>query len=162
MKRTIKLTESKLRGMIQEAVSSALNELDGRTYASARDKAMQRGEIGRANRFHKAGVDAWNRDYGYKKKEDFDGGTIRKERHMDDRFYPFTDDQYMNNNIWDWDTVDYNGDDYPEVHYNNYGNGRNFGTNRMDKSSNLKKKYIRTAKEMNDGSGTYVKGKGWK
>ena len=83
--------------MIQEAVSSALNELDGRTYASARDKAMQRGEFGRANMFNKAGVEAWNRDYGYKKKEKIDGVNITRQRYMDDRFYNGQHDQFLNN-----------------------------------------------------------------
>lgn len=156
--------------MIQEAVSSALNELDGRTYASARDKAMQRGEIGRANRFHKAGVDAWNRDYGYKKKEKIDGVNITRQRYMDDRFYNGQHDQFMNNNVQDCDFTDHmsgdsflpNGHYYPYALNTNYGNGREFGDFRLNKPSNLNKNHLRTAKEMNDGSGTYVKGKGWK
>ena len=64
MKQTIKLTESKLRNIIKECVKNTLNELDARTYASARDKAKEKQQFDRADRFNKAAVDSYNRDYG--------------------------------------------------------------------------------------------------
>lgn len=76
-----RLTESKLRGMIREAVKGMLSELDWKTYMNAANKSYERGPMfqtyadpneqpnrnERSRRFAKAAEDALNRDYGYKK-----------------------------------------------------------------------------------------------
>lgn len=51
MKQTIRLTEIRLRKFIAETVRETLNELDWRTYASAANKALGRGETYRADKF---------------------------------------------------------------------------------------------------------------
>ena len=86
-KRLIRLTESDLHNIVKEFVNKVLTELDWKTYASASDKARERGtnywrskgetnlqnllrkatsSQHRADRFGDAAKDAFNRDYGYK------------------------------------------------------------------------------------------------
>ena len=93
MKRTIRLNESELKRMIAESVKGAINELDWKTYASASDKARQRGisywrdkgETGphnlltkatssqyRADRFADTARDAFNRNFGYQQGKPYD------------------------------------------------------------------------------------------
>lgn len=161
MTRKVRLTESKLRNMIQEAVSSALNEMDPRTWASARDKAMQRGQFGRGLKFHGYGVKTWDDEYGTYRPVKIDGGEMFKERYMDDAYYP--NDPSLNNNVHDEEDVYFDDGNY-ENHKTNYVNNRNYGVYNqyMGLQNNLNNRGIRVAKEMNDGSGTYIKGKGWK
>lgn len=70
MKQTIRLTESTLRNMIQEAVTSALNEMDWKTYANAAKKDWENGNEERAERFSAAAEDAFNRDFEYDEMDD--------------------------------------------------------------------------------------------
>ena len=79
--RRYRLTESRLRGMIREAVKGMLSELDWKTYASAAEKSARRGENnyngyiygsrkngnkrGRAVDFAKAATDAFNDNFGH-------------------------------------------------------------------------------------------------
>lgn len=92
-KKVVRLTESKLKQMIAEAVKETLNELDPRTYASAARKRQQQAaeqyslgkeddaaKLGnKANRLQRAAVDSYNRDYGSTMK-DFD--TMGVDRFM--------------------------------------------------------------------------------
>jgi hypothetical protein len=71
----VRLTESKLRSIIQESVRKAINELDARTYASAANKLSHRGwdlptisdmdrNDGRVYALRDAAANAWNKKYG--------------------------------------------------------------------------------------------------
>ena len=147
-----RLAESKLRNMIQEAVSGALNEMDPRTYASAEKKAEEQGDFERAKRFRKAGVDAWNRDWERDEEEDTTPDnpnpftaypTIRRRRYMTD-----------NNGVMDMHMYDYHDGELPKGWY------RYFSPEDTDKI--YKRGGKKVAQQMAKGTGTYIKGKGWK
>ena len=65
-KKLIRLTESDLHRIVKESVNNVLTELDWKTYANAANKAIERGNTKRGDRFGDAAKDAFNRDYGYK------------------------------------------------------------------------------------------------
>ena len=65
MKKVIRLTESDLHRVIKESVKQVMNELDWRTYQSASDKAAQRGDSPRAEKFQRAAYNSFNRENGY-------------------------------------------------------------------------------------------------
>lgn len=90
MKKVIRLTESDLHRIVESSTRRILSELDWKTYASAGEKARDRGDMkywtekgvhfphnvskaaearGRAARFYDAAKDAMNRDYGYQQGE---------------------------------------------------------------------------------------------
>lgn len=155
MKKTIRLTESDFYRVITESVNKVLNELDARTYASARDKAWERGET-RAAGFGNAAVDAWNRDY---EKYDSDdnvedgmwmdyGGNVRTYNRNKTTPHNFEQE------------IDYY-DDMKRVNFTDKnGNEMNWEYPLKDRKR-LPKKF-RVAKEMAKGNGEYIKGKGWK
>ena len=92
-KKLIRLTEGDLLRIVKESVNKVLTELDWKTYASASDKARQRGTSywrdkgetdlrnlltkatssqHRADRFADAARDAFNRDFGYQRGKPYD------------------------------------------------------------------------------------------
>lgn len=93
-KKLIRLTEGDLHRIIKESVNNILSELDYKTLANAEKEARKRGETSywkekgvgfpenvskaamsriRADRFGNAAKDAFNRDYGYKTGDVWDG-----------------------------------------------------------------------------------------
>ena len=70
MKQTIRLTESKLRGMINEAVNEALNEMNWKTYMAAAKKDWENGNEERAERFADAAKDAFSKEFGHDEFDD--------------------------------------------------------------------------------------------
>ena len=170
MKQTIKLTESKLRNIIKECIKNTLNELDARTYASARDKAFKYGDEERADRFNKAAVDAYNSDYGdnfydnsdnqyyeYSNKMNYDG-TVESVMNQDTGYTYVTQKGHYNpyDDTTKFDTYmdRYNG--------NNQHSGRSSEIKKTGKKTLKQNPHLRVAKEMSNGSGQYIKGKGWK
>lgn len=117
MKRTIRLTESELRNIISEVI----NELDPRTYASARDKQAQRNaeyrqqkqdydklnpikkaftkepeapkNMGRATEFNKAAISSYNKQIG---KGDYEMDSSNRlhgaQKQIGDNYYYTTID----------------------------------------------------------------------
>lgn len=150
-KKVIRLTESDLHNIINEAVKEALNELDPRTYASAAEKAMIKSNgIGdknynRINKFRQAAIDAWNRDFGEEWDEDFptqygmgqDKGKIRLHYNSENGTYEPSQER----TIW---TPNANGEDDVISDITTPSRGRD------------------VAHQMNFPSkAKYVKGKGW-
>ena len=104
-KQIIRLTESDLHQMVKESVNKILAELDWKTYASAADKARERGNVSywrekgdnspkgsdgywnmvgkasderlRSDRFGDAAKDAFNRDFGYQQGKPYDNDYQR-------------------------------------------------------------------------------------
>lgn len=163
-----RLTENRLRDMIKESVSSALNELDARTYASAAKKAREKGDD-RSSKFKKAAKNAWDRDYGTSSYSS--SGEFPKTTYYDDVYYlggDDTDDKYIPTHDYqsysmadgDYGSIKYDPDfscydkladekiewatDFPEdKHIAKFGRG------------------MKVAKQMTNGTGKYIKGKGW-
>ena len=173
MKKTIRLTESELHNIIGEAVRTALNELDPRTYASAASKAQDRGDA-RASKFRNAAVDSWNRDYGIDDLSD--SGQSYHGRNMTFIPNPSTNYDYQPNQygVDDWE-LNHDNHSQSEIYFRPYGNGKNefygkftgsqgslpYDEKHLQKSFGKDKPY-RVAREMSKNNGKYVKGKGWK
>ena len=217
-KKLIKLTESDLHNIVKEAVNeilneAQLNELDPRTYASARDKQQQRdaeyrkqmddynsksflhrmfnkapekpkGYGGRAAAFNKAGVSAFNRDYGFDSNYDigkptaksqtlYDDGTLSQTtRFRDSGDYERTEYDFHANNNLDPDTKNTRptGRDYGIVttSYSQPYKDDRVSKRRMDfdDDKNRKGTYFekgrKIASDMANGGGEYEKGRGWR
>ena len=58
------INESDLKNMVCEAVRRIMNEIDWKTYANARAKALERGESLRANKFGSAAWKGFNDEFG--------------------------------------------------------------------------------------------------
>lgn len=92
-KQVIRLTEGDLHKIIKESVNNILSELDWKTYANAGKEASKRGDADywrdkgekgfgvynkaanervRANRFGKYAQNAFDRDFGYEKGNEYD------------------------------------------------------------------------------------------
>lgn len=172
-KQIIRLTESDLHNMISEAVKTALNELDPRTYASAAEKARERGD-NRANKYRNAAVDAWNRDYGIdnlsKSGQSYHG---RKMKFIPNpsTVYNYQPDQY---GVDDW-TLNHDNNSQSVVRFRPYGYGKTefdgeysgggqgdlpYDDKYLHKKLGKEKPY-RVAGEMTKGNGRYTNGKGW-
>lgn len=161
---TVSLTESDLHTLITEAVKETLNELDPRTYASAADKAKERGEYERMGKFRSAAVNAWNKKFAdpintktdtlpqrgirhHYSMEDNDGYNIAmnsqnyKTRKTSSRDYTFDND----GKEYQWDELG-----------NQYEGDGDFGAH-----ESIKYDGMNVARQMARGNGKYVKGKGW-
>lgn len=184
MKQKIKLSEETLHRIIRNCVNEALNELDARTYASYADKrdqqaqgnaplskAQQRlgtSQYGLQNKAtdgrYKAN-DAWNKKYG---RNDYDinrFGSSSTNRSMKNGEYNV---QTNTNNI---DSDGY-GRNWTMRNYNPYNDTYNFDSAQYDYNGRLSKEVNangegaadegeRVARQMAQGNGKYVKGKGW-
>lgn len=153
--KTIRLTESDFYRVITESVNKVLNELDARTYASARDKAWERGET-RAADFGNAAVDAWNRDYEDRDSDD----NVENGRWMDraGNVVTYSRDKTTPQNFEQ--AVDFY-DDMKRVNYTDK-NGYEMDWEYPLKDRKRLPKHFRAAREMAKGNGKYIKGKGWK
>ena len=152
MKQTIKLTESKLRNIIKECIKKSLNELDARTYASYANKRRQQAQnaysfsdqikyTNKAEQGEDAARNAWNKKYGY--SEDNRNGNT----------YGYNQEQMINttDNPYQVHSQSMSKNDYEDRPYTNNVNNSNRGTSDA----------MRTAQQMANNSGTYIKGKGW-
>ena len=162
------MSESQLHNIIKESVKEVLSELDARTYASARDKASARGQFRRASDFHDAAVDSFNKQQGFDIEDRWNNeysrdtlsmkpdGSVDSRLQHDTGFTYLDDRRHYNPHTGTIDNmlyVDRYQDDNPS-----YGqNERTFKA----KYSKMPSQY-QVAKQMADGSGQYVKGKGWK
>ena len=165
MKQTIRLTESKLRKFIAETVRETLNELDWRTYASAANKALDRGETYRADKFA-----------NHANNHIFKNATVKKPS-GDEKHPMYVEPQVAVSPKDDIDIVSHtpykykgvvfgsNGDksmrsdtgtisDVHEPSVSNFFNGDNGLTKRYNK-------YKDEFDNFNNGKTKYVKGKGW-
>ena len=179
-KKLIRLTESDLHRIVRESVNKVLreaqlNELDPRTYASARDKAIERGELERGNKFGDAAAKAWNKQYGihnFRRKKTNYGKDAR------DTNVGVTYDLNGNYNAYareDFDTGFEEGSYYPRddrgfVRTGKWGNGKTtaneftydrqkgipeFTKNLMSKDG------VNVLKQMQNGTGKYDPNNGW-
>ena len=157
MKKIIRLTESDLHSLISEAVKTALNELDPRTYASAATKAINKRDP-RGSKFYRKAIDSWNDEYG---------GDIS------------TNDEKGNSHSFhgDMDTLEWfatnhnlQGDDYSYSERISGGNKLPTYSDGYESLKSTKEKspfydrYLKgkeVARQMRDGSGSYSKEKGW-
>ena len=217
-KKLIRLTESDLHRIVRESVNRVLNEvqlneLDPRTYASAREKQKQRdaeyrkqmddynsksflhrmfnkapekpkGYGGRAAAFNKAGVSAFNRDYGFDSNYDigkptaksqtlYDDGTLSQTtRFRDSGDYERTEYDFHGNNNLDPDTKNTRptGRDYGIVtnSYSQPYKDDRVSKRRMDfdddknRNGTYFEKGRKIASDMAYGGGEYEKGRGWR
>lgn len=157
MRQIIRLTETDLHNMISEAVKTALNELDPRTYASAATKAINDRDP-RGSKFYKKAVDSWNDEYG----GDF---SIDDEEGNSHNFHGD-----MDTLEWFGTSYDLDGDDYEYRERISGGKKLPTYSDGYEKLKTTKEKspffdrYLKgkeVARQMRDGSGNYIKGKGW-
>ena len=171
MKRTIRLTESDLHRVITESVKQCLTELDARTYASYAQKRQQQADNAansadaykyqrKANQGVQAAQNAWNDQYGY----NFDNGKNGYGYRQMGGANQFTHNAGSNYGISSkhgdmkgTQNYAYNPKKGTEWHGN--GRGESF-TQQHDYDPGDNGAY-RVADEMENGTGTYVKGKGW-
>lgn len=138
MKYTIK--ESQLREMIAESVKKVLSELDARTYASYADKRAAQGEFRKANAGRDAARKAWNDKFAYDKS---DANGYSREHMIDTSKTPYgIGYSQMSRGI--------NGD----------ANYSDSGVVNPESDKRTADRYL-TARQMAQGNGKYVKGKGW-
>lgn len=71
-KQIIKITENKLKQIVNESVKKVLNELDWKTYANAAKKASINGDT-RTSKFRDAAISRFNDEYGYENLKSYDG-----------------------------------------------------------------------------------------
>ena len=161
-KKIVRLTESDLHNMISEAVKTALNELDPRTYASAAQKTREKGEYARSHKFANAAVDAFNQKYTEPVNAHFDNFKhgVQPHYHMDNVGGEYTLNQkttnYKTNKSAD---IDYIFSPYGESYEEDDSGKYNLGDS-MPSVSSMRDSF-QVAKEMAQGNGKYAKGKGW-
>lgn len=171
MKKTIRLTESDLHRVIEESVRQYLSELDARTYASYAQKRQRQAdnesdpnkkfELQRkANQGIQAAQDAWNGQYGY----NFDngangygyrqmGGANQFAHNMGSNYGISSKHGNMNG------TQNYAYNPQKGTEWRGNGRGESF-TQQHTHDAGDNGAY-RVADEMENGTGTYVKGRGW-
>ena len=153
MKRTIRLTETDLHNMISEAVKTALNELDKRTYASAMYRAQERNDP-RAEKFGQAAADAWNRDYETSEDETFSNGVTSKRREK----VKYDNKLTSGNFAYDTNITTKFPNGKEETYLNSYDTYPTLTS--RDGASSLNK--MRRLRDKNAVNSDYEKGKGWK
>ena len=158
-KKVVRLTESQLHNIIAESVSQILMELDPRTYASAADKAKERGNNERSDKFRSAAANTFEKDFGNDKysmdSANYGVKSSSHDRHgieTEEYYDPSIDQVYRKETMYPTDKV--------------YKNPREFDSNmKIKRNSYDGGKNIRTqydiANQMANGSGKYIKGKGW-
>ena len=173
MKRTIKLTENDLHNIIKESVNHILSELDWRTYQSAAEKALDRGEWDgrRPDEFKQAATNSFNRQNGHGLKNvPYGNGSGENMRGYSNIYaggnkYGPDGDIFSTTSGQEIRTTDSilrgngkRGDAYPQEQESEYHQ-----TNSLNPL--LKYKQMKGDKEVRDyfnGKSKYVKGKGWK
>ena len=180
MKQLIRLTESDLHRIVKESVnkilSEAINELDPRTYASYADKRRAQGKDDKAWQGTVAAKDAYNKQFGTDYTSYGEDGSFHKIGHyMGGNDYNVTDaEQNVSNgrngarargyqqeyNPYN-DTYDY--EDWDKSVYDDHSQPvkRNHIVD-SPYSSLVKDPRHKVAKQMAQGNGEYIKGKGWK
>lgn len=158
----IRLTESDLHRIVEESVNRVLsemqlNELDPRTYASYAQKRANQGYGGRAAHGINAAVKAWNKEYGSHNPNSYirDKNGYEHEASETQRLYnsddtnPYHTGKKITYEPWkeieSWEYDDNHNPKYKS--YSSMAGLGNYGS--------------KVARQMSDGSGTYVKGKGW-
>jgi hypothetical protein len=181
MKKIIKLNESQLLNVINEtvkAVISEMDELDWKTYASAANKAYQKGDK-RYEKFQKAAEDEFNKQYG-RDRGDFDnheqiklnanplgGGVSASQKTTTNPGGRFNRDSTDNiayrlgrsqvakadrfSDKWGNDTTTYNNGGNPERYTNHFN----------DEFATAYKKADDEAENFYNGKYAYDKQKGW-
>lgn len=179
-KKQIKLSEEQLRDMIAENVNKVLSELDWKTYANARKKAVDKGQYDRSRKFGNAANSAFNDKFGYQGDEEseYNAPNVRGDiflnrveaqnndypSHTIQRLYNYDNDKQEYSNPKNYDNTKAFGlmDKYDE-------NGRykriwNPSLKRFFNNPEQEKAYRTASKEMDDyvmGNYGYDKGKGW-
>ena len=152
MKQKIRLTEGDLHRIIRNCVNEALNELDARTYASYADKRQAQGQNDKAKQGRQAAVDAWNRDYSQ-------GDEMGEYYHVNKNNWSKQNgisNVHRETYVPALDKTDHSLEHYDGDMNRHYDNGwRNSGY----QGTNTKGAYV--ARQMAQGDGKYVKGKGW-
>ena len=173
-----RLTESQLKQIISESVKQVLNELDPRTYASYADKREKQGRYDKAQVGKDAAAQAWTNKYG---EYDVSDGTelgMRSTKHRGPSKYfvkgkkvtagynPNTDEYWRGENKYTYnpriDRIWGKEDGYTDRDYDGYTSWRVLGSGK-DEVNRLTNNNpgIDVATQMANGTGKYVKGKGW-
>lgn len=98
MKSTIKLTESELKGMIEESVKRVLSELDWKTYMNAARKRSKQGHSMKSHDLASYAKEKFNQQHGYEDDDSRVGwddltGVSRRDKNVFNRTYrEFIDD----------------------------------------------------------------------
>lgn len=160
------LSEMDLHNIVKESVKSVLSELDARTYASAANKANQRFDYERKNKFQDAAVDAWNKKYSEDEWNPANG--ILHNRDMMHNYDVV--DHYQKHpdpkDMWNTNTktVKYDPtDDTEQTQEVDFVDGETTNFKRGEKQPRTQNlNHGRSvARQMATGTGNYVKGKGW-
>ena len=148
-----------------------MNELDSRTYASARDKQIQRNndydnlkplskkpkgyDNHRAERFNQAAVDTFNdkyNEFGLSNGKPFANNIMDYDGTVDDDFIGSDNKtiriKHYNDNEGNYDVHTINNDGSQTKIVSDYENPQNYEP-------------LNVARQMKLGNGEYVKGKGW-
>ena len=150
-KKVVRLTESQLHNIIAESVSQLLMELDPRTYASYADKRRQQaqqstdyGDISKfadkAEKGEQAARNAWNKKYAY----------------------DYTQRNGLNYQYGRREMIKTNDSPYT-THMQSFTNGVYGDEPKQSVSINRNgtEDADRIARQMRDGTGNFIKGKGW-
>ena len=180
-KKLIRLTEGDLHRIVKESVnrvlSESINELDPRTYASYAQKRAAQGQDDKAMSGQLAARDAWNKQYGENDMQ-FNGFGDRKDKTFamngNDYNVRQTTSLYpsKNNNVQDnsFSTQTYNP--YNDSGHNTYVRRNKYTGDETQRGNNSlynpqaafngkRRQGINVARQMAQGNGKYVKGKGW-
>jgi len=168
-KKTIKITEGDLHGIIKESVNKVLTELDWKTYANARRKAGNKGEYEKARKFGSAAYKEFNNIYGkdgvkgdiYLNRVSSDSDSFPSHTLM--RMYNY-DGEGNYNNPYNYDSTKAMGIMDKFDREGRYKRVKNPSLKRFFNNSEQEKAYKAASKEMDDyvmGNYEYVKGKGW-
>jgi hypothetical protein len=165
-KKIVRLTESDLHRIIKESVEqilseAQLNELDPRTYASYAQKRAAQGNPMKANAGADAARSAWNKEYGsYNPNSKMYTKDGEKDAEEKTALYMKNDED-----AWRQHAFTNNGKIEYEPYHSYYskeiGNGYNPKYEKNIPLKGLSNYGSKVAKEMSDGSGKYVKGRGW-
>ena len=175
-KKVIRLTESDLHRIIKESVNNILreaklNEMHPLTYASARDKQIQRNndydnlkplskkpkgyDNHRAERFNQAAVDTYNDKYN-----EFGLSNGKPYAHNIMDYDGTVDDDFMEH---DGKTIRIKHYNDNEGNYDTHILNNDGSQTKIDSGNEISHNYepLNVARQMKLGNGKYVKGKGW-
>lgn len=150
MKKTIQLKESDITRMVMEAV----NELDPRTYASYAKKRAEQGQMDKANIGRDAAVKAWNKQFGEDGENMYSGYQVLQNNWSKDGLGKKINNQKQYNpymGVSSDSQITYFRDGSKEETPPRTSIGY-YGTNYKGAS---------VAQQMANGTGQYVKNKGW-
>ena len=112
MKNTIKLTESELKGMIEESVKRVLSELDWKTYMNAARKRSKQGRSMKSHDLATYAKEKFNQQHGYEDEDnrvawdDLTGVSNRRKSVNNPSYREFIDDdgKHKSMTIGGWNT----------------------------------------------------------